>query len=241
MIGIPVLNRVDLLATCVRHIDVDDRIILVVNSSNANVLRELDELAKKDRRLELLPQGRNIGVAASWNLLRKLCDDEWVTIGSNDCFLKPGSLQSGRSMAFASDAGTLYLSASNFFMWSRRCVDAVGWYDDSGGFYPAYCEDCDYGRRMDLAGVRRLNVPGAGGEHLGSQTVRSDPRLQWHNRRTHAAGIRYYCEKWGGPPGKETFTLPFGRMPLSYWGDLGEENRRKRSWDDMDNSEAGTK
>ena len=171
MIGIPVINRADLLARCVHCIDVADRIVVIVNSRDRQFLADVEAIAKTDARLEVLPQERNLGIAASWNLLRQICSEEWVTIGSNDCFLHPGSLAKGCAMASSTKAGLLYLCQQNFFLWSRTCVAQVGWYDDSGGFYPAYYEDCDYDRRLDLGGVPRLDVPGAGAEHLGSQVV----------------------------------------------------------------------
>jgi hypothetical protein len=83
---------------------------------------------------------------------------------------------------------------------------------------------------MDLAGVRRIDVAGAGGEHVGSQTIRSDPDYERCNRATFVMARDYYVEKWGGTPGQERYASPFGNRPLDYWVDLGDAHRRQRAW-----------
>lgn len=230
MIGIPVLNRADLLRTCIEHVDVDEEIIIVNNSQDRQFRAELLAIESADDRVSLLHQQVNLGVAGSWNLFRRLCDEEWLTIGSNDCFLAPGSIKAGRTLAQNTDAGLLCLCAMNFFMWSKTCVLRVGLFDDSGGFYPAYFEDNDYYRRLSLAGVSHVNVEGVGGRHVGSQTIYSNPEYRRSNGFTFEKNREYYFKKWGGVPGDEQYALPFGDKPLGYWVDLGAENRRQRTW-----------
>jgi len=86
------------------------------------------------------------------------------------------------------------------------------WFQFDEGFVPAYHEDNDFHRRLQLAGfgerIYGLNIPFL---HYGSATVNRSPdiRAQWQPR--FAACQRYYVEKWGGLPGSETFTFPFNQ------------------------------
>lgn len=82
-------------------------------------------------------------------------------------------------------------------------------------FIPAYFEDNDYHRRLQLAGlgdkIFSLPIPYL---HYGSGTLRNVERLNqgWHAK--FEACKRYYSEKWGGVPGQETHTSPFGERSI---------------------------
>ena len=177
-IGIPCLNRFDLLERAVACFDVPHELFLIDNSVN------------------------NRGVAASWNAIMREGFGrgyDWVFLASNDCFVAPGTLQKAIDVLDTGDVGIWHVFAGNFFAISRKTVERIGWFDEN--FWPAYCEDCDYSRRCDLAGVTRRNVPGAVVEHLGSMTLKSGAKLP---------DVRpYYIEKWGGLPGHERFAVPF--------------------------------
>lgn len=77
------------------------------------------------------------------------------------------------------------------------------------GFIPAYHEDNDFHRRLQLAGfgekIFGVNLPFL---HYGSATVNrsEEVRRAWQPR--FAKCQQYYREKWGGLPGSETFQYP---------------------------------
>lgn len=235
MIGIPILNCVDLLEECLNHIDVDEEIIIINNNNFEKEHNDkLWKLADTDDRLTVATQRYNLGCSGSWNALRKICCNEWLIIGSNDCFVHPGSIAKLRIRSEEIDAneenvGIIQISDYNFFAISKRCVRKVGLFDDSGGFYPAYCEDVDYSHRMGLANIRTERVGGA--NHLGSMTTRSE--YNYANSRTYWETRRYYRQKWGGDIGNEKYTLPFGDKPIDYWVDRGEKYKRMRDWTQM--------
>jgi len=181
-VGIPVLNRRDLLERAVASIDVPHHLYIVDNSVV------------------------NRGVAASWNAIIRQGFEagyRWIFIGSNDCFLDAGSLAKGIAVLDTDRVGIWHLHEDNFnwFLISRETVERVGWFDEQ--FWPVYHEDCDYAWRCHLAGVIRRHVPGANCEHHhgGSNTIRAGfagPSCR-----------EYYVRKWGGPPGSERFSMPF--------------------------------
>jgi GT2 family glycosyltransferase len=229
-IGIPVLNRADLLARCLAALDHEiEGVIVNNNAADSDFARELDRLAGL-YRLDVLHQPFNLGVAASWNLILRTGAGrgfDWVFIGSNDTVLHPGSLAAAMAPC-ADSAAILHLHAWNFFAVHRRAVESAGWFDEN--FHPAYKEDQDFSYRCTLAGVRRQIVAGAGAEHVGSATIHSNPAYFRRNAQTHAANHAYYLSKWGADAGAEQFTTPFNDPARDYtwWPDPREAIARNQ-------------
>lgn len=85
-------------------------------------------------------------------------------------------------------------------------VDKFGWFDEE--FTPAYFEDNDMFRRIELAGgtaMRNIHAPfyhkGSVTQNWGGSQVVTSPMFDMNRM--------YYIEKWGGQPGEEIFTTPF--------------------------------
>lgn len=237
-VGIPVLNRIDLLERCLDCVDLPADVLVVNNNTvDAGFYERLTALAGS-RGLTLWHPEHNLGVAASWNLIVRLgwgWGHEVVFLGSNDTLLRPGTLAAAheRLLAAPEDEPLLHIHAWNFFALHTRAIPRVGWFDEN--FYPAYKEDQDYAYRCELAGVRHpdLRAPECGAEHLQSQTIRSDPEYETRNQSTHFAwNLPYYLSKWGGDRGEERFTTPFGRPDRDWrwWPDPGD-SIRQRDWD----------
>lgn len=93
------------------------------------------------------------------------------------------------------------------FATTRRLFDEVGRFDE--GFNPAFFEDNDMHRRIQLAGFE-------GGAyapywHLLNGTIRTDSERRgvvMNGGFEHSRG--HYVRKWGGEPGHERYTVPFG-------------------------------
>ena len=84
------------------------------------------------------------------------------------------------------------------------------WFQFDEGFIPAYHEDNDYHRRLQLAGfgdrIFSVSIPYL---HYGSGTLRHSPAVQGGWGPRFVACQQYYVEKWGGLPGQETRRRPF--------------------------------
>lgn len=237
-LGIPVLNRLDLLAQCLERIDLPADVLIVNNNTlDSGFDAGVAELAESRGAMVWKPE-RNLGVAGSWNLILRTgmgWGHELVFIGSNDTFLHSGTLAAARERALDStaDERLWHIHAWNFFLLHTAIVPRVGWFDEN--FYPAYKEDQDYAYRCRLAGVERviLNLPNRGADHLGSQTIESDPEYWASNDVTHFGWNRpYYLRKWGGDNGAEVFRSPFGRTDRDWrwWPDPGD-TIWQRDWD----------
>ena len=230
-IGIPILNRLDLLIRCIGALDYPSDVIIVNNNSSDNEFNyQLNSLTHQ-RGLQVLHQKRNLGVAASWNLIIRsgiARGYEWIFIGSNDTFLTPGSLKKAVEVRKDATVGVWHLHAFNFFLLRKMTIDLVGWFDKN--FYPAYKEDQDYSYRCWLAGVNRLpSIPGCGAEHIGSATIKSDRHFRNCNQRTHSRNTDYYRLKWGGDANQEVFTRPFNQPDYKWWQEANA-NIGVRDW-----------
>ncbi len=166
----------------------------------------------------------NRGVAASWNLgVDRLYREQvdWLIIisaairfsmdhGGRD-FLQ--ALDYAAKNAYALEAG--HGMGWHLIAFHRRVFDLVGRFDEN--FHPAYWEDLDFARRVYLANNRsaplwqkvsvEVSLRGfCHGVDLGG--AKTDPDRM----------LAYWSEKWGGPPGEETFASPFNlRRGLDYW------------------------
>ena len=136
--------------------------------------------------------------------------------------------QFGTISAFGLDTGTAGpVGAGRFYQrphWQgaacmavgQGAIEAIGYFDQN--FWPAYFEDADYFRRLELSGIPTLWDERILLEHNRSQTVRADFLLKrLHDERTRR-NEQYYIRKWGGlrgwggpdaPPGQELFAHPF--------------------------------
>lgn len=230
VLGIPVLNRPDLLAECLRSIDVPVERLVVIDNSGTGELSNA-ALAVRPDAIVVDPPA-NLGVAASWNFVIQTAPAApWWCLANADIRFATGDLERlAAAMADPAPAVRCLLRFGAFGI-NAACVDAVGWFDEN--FAPIYAEDCDYEYRLRLAGVPDIDLP-SGAIHAegGSVTYRSDRRYADRNARTYPANLAYYAAKWGGPPrGGERLASPFGRGgPVSEWT-LDRRRLAANAWD----------
>lgn len=206
-IAIPTLNRKDLLKECLDDLYRGNFTghLLLIDNGDQN-LHDLEILQDKDYTIQENPE--NLGVAGSWNQIGEIVFDgrgeEEVIILNDDIAMGLDWENLNRRYQGLGQTG---LVRSPFFWsafrWTNSLRREVGLFDEK--FFPAYREDSDYERRCELAGVavykdpvldpqvKRMESSGKNAEAIGPSTMR-------------------YLEKWGGLPGHETFTTPFGGM-----------------------------
>lgn len=95
------------------------------------------------------------------------------------------------------------------FMMTKMTYDAVGPFDEN--FTPAYFEDNDYHRRVNLLGMRAEGKRSAIMYHYGSQTQNAISNKPVVPPPQFVKNRQYYVSKWGGEPGKETYNTPFNK------------------------------
>lgn len=211
---IPVLNRPDLLARCIASIDIPVRLLVIDNGGAAF------DVVPEDAWLLDMPT--NLGYPASVNLGIKCYPHEPYWLVSNaDVEYGPGDLQ----RLCDAEGDWVGLTDWRTFKLTAHAVETVGFWDEN--YHPAFCEDADYERRCDLAGLRRTFIEGQT-SHVGSVTL-EDHRAD--NARSYPENVAYHARKWGAGvrmPGG--FATPFDRgQGLGDWT-LDLRRLRSQAW-----------
>ena len=229
ILGIPILNRGDLLKRCVESIDYPiDRIIIINNGKEESVIASLAWLKERFPNIEVVTPPHNLGVAGSWNYFLQHYDVPYYLICGSDIQFSPGDLE--KISSFVDDhldhAITFGNHGYSLFALTQYGIDLVGYFDEN--FYPAYLEDCDHFYRVKLLGGRSCEIPGVRAVHgeapfWGSSTILSNPQFRERNGITHGNNFKYYRSKWGGINGEEVFLNPFDdpdRSPKEWVPDI---------------------
>lgn len=227
-LGIPVLNRGDLLMRCVTSVDAPiDNLFIINNGEDRSVAEAVAKIKAKDFKNAnmfsdiRIEKFKNLGCARSWNHMIRTSPGAWL-ISGNDIQFSPGDIQRIKNtLAANQDASILCAIGYAVYCFTEVGVRHVGMFDEN--FYPAYYEDNDHFRRVFLTKAKAVGVDGFKGIHgeapnWGSCTVNSDPTLQRKNGITFVNLREYYEKKWGGEPGKETFGTPYNKnVPFDFW------------------------
>jgi GT2 family glycosyltransferase len=171
----------------------------------------------------------NLGVSKGWNAGIKRAiyqGQDFVLISNDDVVLGPGTIAKlVASMALGFDL--VSVTARNsldvrddpgfgeapdfscFMIRPKLFTDKFGFFDEE--FSPAYFEDNDMHYRMKLAGGMAVNRLDAVSMHKGSVTQ------NWNGQQVVTGDMfrlneSYYILKWGGGPGNEIYTKPFGEI-----------------------------
>lgn len=198
------------------------RALLIIDNGDI----PLEPLRVEGLHVEVVRPPRNIGCAGGWNQICAWAFNQElpVVILNDDCAVAPDTFE----RLFA-DSNPAFICARNFscFRVDPAIYRSVGCFDEA--FYPAYFEDTDYRRRLALAGIPieewsyeevEIIAPGrtrtpsgiVHGKHAadGSYQGWRGEKLAWF-RNCFEANKKHYAAKWGGPPGEETFKVPFNR------------------------------
>lgn len=94
---------------------------------------------------------------------------------------------------------------------SRKLIETIGPFDEK--FDPCYFEDNDSHYRIFGSGFQALSFSPY--FHYASQTVKGGGEISERRNREIVNGLfdrcrDYYVSKWGGMPGREVYTVPFG-------------------------------
>lgn len=223
---VSIMNRPDLLDRMLDSVDVEVGLTLVIDNGRVGYQRQGATV--------FTPPCRSLGWAGSLNFaVGQTPEAAWWLYANNDAWFEPGKLA---ALAAAVEADRLVVHHDEWTVAAvtREVVERVGLLDE-WSYHPIYFEDTDYARRCHLAGIpvvqgdwcREGDMDGA---EQHSLTIRSDADLAAANNRTWQLNRQAYVAKWGGPPGRETFTTPWGRdVPL--WASKPDvDGRAARTW-----------
>lgn len=223
ILGIPILNRPELLWRMLRSIDVAVGEIVVID--NGDCIHEVPEGVPDFTHVW---PGYNMGVAASWNHVVKMRPRApWWAIFNFDLTMAEGDCQRLED-EMERTGGLVLLAGMSAFGIDRATVRQAGFFDEN--FVPAYFEDDDYKHRARMAGVTVTSLPW-GAAHEISATMRASDELRRRNEYTFPLNREYFRQKWGGSPYREVFTTPHdGGGSVRDWT-LSIDRLADQSWD----------
>ena len=204
-IGIPTLNRLDLLLPSLKLYlkDFPNTSIIVLDNGKQNIDSKIQH-----PNLLVVETEKNIGVAASWNVLCDLIykNHDYALILNDDVYL--GLLEPMVIKFIESNKKDFYVASQDWcaFILPKNTFNDVGKFDEN--FFPAYFEDNDYHYRMRLIQKSFHKTPILNPiVYRASCTISRNSKLNdgFHNLK------EFYIKKWGGEPTKEIFKTPFNK------------------------------
>jgi len=214
LIGIPYVNRPDLLYLAVNSIKLFWPQAIVIDNSKNYDLRYDKQMSPE---IPVYEPPVPLTFSQTMNLLQRMALERQCQVllfMHNDAEAHPGTPEaflavlqelqvSGRKWGIAL---TNYDTLAAFNM---EAVMNVGIWDT---VLPQYFADIDYYRRMRLAGYEEVITDlGVTHHNNASSTIKSDSDRMFLHHITFPLYERYYETKWGGKIGEERFNTPFNR------------------------------
>lgn len=226
MIGTMILNGADDLLKQYKSIDFPVKRYFILDNSMGkdDGIREALVTIQNDKhpyieKVVVVTNFLNVGFSGSVNqIVKQNTDCPYWCVLSVDWHPKPGHLKRLANRLMEPFTAILCDESQNGYssmVFNPELLYEIGYLDEN--FFPAYYEDNDHRYRMKLAGLEWEYFP-LEYEHVVSATIKRDPDIMAKNQKTFKENGRYYLEKWGGPPGQETYLTPFDMdLPLDYW------------------------
>jgi GT2 family glycosyltransferase len=204
IIGIPTINRADLLNEALAKYFEDFKEIEIVICDNGN-----QEIITREKNFVIYRPEKNLGVSGSWNMIMDYAEK----VNATHVLMLNDDIYLGKSEQEVNHIVNLWkpeflCTELNWcaYILSLDAFKKTGGFDET--FFPAYFEDNDYFRRMLLANVQMVfNGMLNPIVYRNSMTIAKDQSLNnnFENNK------RYYISKWGGLPTQETFGTPFNQ------------------------------
>jgi|SRR5215471_2588677 len=205
-LAVPTLNRFDLLQLCVSSALAGtvrpDQVLVIDNSSG-----QCPEIAGA----EIVPGRQPQSVAKAWNDAVRLVAGDLI-LSNDDIAFAPDTIACLLTIASEHPrAGIVSAIAGERFalFWLRYAAYLdMGGFDE--GYSPTYFEDNHAARVLSLKGWEMPIAPCAVG-HVRSATLAAYTAAQMaeHHEAFRRNRARYY-DVWGGLPGEEVYTEPYG-------------------------------
>ena len=204
-IGIPTLNRLDLLHPALLFYlrDFPTTKIYVLDNGKQGIKEKLSH-----PNIIIVESKDNMGVASSWNFLLDMIyqNHDYALILNDDIYF--GRKDWELDNLLTNFKKPIYISMQDWcaFILPKETFEEIGKFDET--FFPAYFEDNDYMYRMKMKSKEIFKIPFLNPFiYQSSQTTDKDPSLRDYVENNR----QYYTEKWGGLPNRETFKKPFNK------------------------------
>ena len=168
---------------------------------NNGELHALDAWQAAHPEWEVKDMGRNLGVAASWNLAPHIWpeEDRWLVVNEDIQFL-PGRMEAICRVSDEQQGNhpILFMNTTQpfwGFVWTRAGVSDFGLFDEN--FWPAYYEDYEMRLRYNKVAVRHFYIFGDGCPVVHGKMRNGGKN---YNAMIQGCGLlnrEYFLKKWG--------------------------------------------
>jgi GT2 family glycosyltransferase len=205
IIGIPTLNRADLLneALIGYFEDFQDTEIFIIDNGNQSIIT-------REEKFVIYRPAENLGVAKSWNMIMDYADKldaTHVLMLNDDIYL--GRTEHEIKIVIKNNKDVDFINS--FSNWCSYILKVEAWkiagkFDED--FFPAYFEDNSFDYKMTLSGRKKTWTSFLDPVvYRNSMTIAKDPAL--NNRFEHNRQL--YVKMWGGLPTEEKYVTKFNQ------------------------------
>ena len=205
IIGIPTLNRADLLnEALIKYFeDFENTEIFIVDNGNQSIIT-------REEKFAIYRPTENLGVAKSWNYIMDYADKVEAThvlMMNDDVYL--GRTEHEIKMVMRNNENFDFINS--FLNWCSYILKVEAWkkagkFDEE--FFPAYFEDNSFDYKMTLIGAKKSWTSFLDPVvYRNSMTIAKEPSLNHRfslNRQT-------YIDMWGGVPTEEKYVTKFNK------------------------------
>lgn len=180
--------------------------IIICDNGNQSLLTSANSIIASNNNITIYKQKRNLGVAGSWNFLAReiLRQHQYALILNDDVIIHKNKNQIAEFIQHNTADFIFAGYGCSSFILPKETYSLIGSFDEN--FYPAYYEDCDYERRVKVAGlINDRNHFLSAEVFRNSSSAQLNPEL---NKDYNLNKLRYIA-KWGGLPYQEKFIKPF--------------------------------
>jgi len=205
IIGIPTLNRADLLNEALEKYfeDFQNTEIFIVDNGNQSIIT-------REEKFAIYRPTENLGVAKSWNHIMDYADKVQAThvlMLNDDIYLGRTEHEIGMVLRNSVDADFI----NSFCNWSCFILTIDMWkkagkFDEE--FFPAYFEDNSFDYKMSLVNAKKSWTSFLDPVmYRNSMTIAKDPSI--NNR--FDINKQMYIDMWGGLPTEEKYLTKFNK------------------------------
>jgi GT2 family glycosyltransferase len=205
IIGIPTLNRADLLNEALSGYfeDFKDNEIFIVDNGNQSIIT-------REEKFAIYRPEENLGVAKSWNYIMDYAekvDATHVLMLNDDIYL--GRTEHEIKMVIKNNQNADFINS--FQNWCSFILKVDMWkkagkFDEE--FFPAYFEDNSFDYKMSLMKANKTWTSFLDPiVYRNSMTIAKEPSL--NNR--FAQNRAMYIDMWGGLPSEEIYLTKFNK------------------------------
>jgi GT2 family glycosyltransferase len=205
IIGIPTLNRADLLNEALEKYfeDFQDTEIFIVDNGNQSIIT-------REEKFAIYRPAENLGVAKSWNAIMDYADKMKAThvLMLNDDIVL-GRKEHEIKMLIKNNPDADFINS--FHNWCSYILRVDSWkkagkFDEE--FFPAYFEDNSFDYKMTLMGAKKTWTSFLDPlVYRNSMTIAKEPNL--NNR--FQQNREMYIQMWGGLPTEEKYITKFNK------------------------------